>query len=185
MSEAPERIMAYGEINSKWGVQFKCNPMPMQGMPPFPYTEYVRADRIEELQKACAEWAEVSQSNYQRAKSAEAKLADTAIRYKKRCEVLEERWEAACQDAREAEAKLAQAQTWQPIETAPKDGTKFFAYWPDDLGNGFAYVVTTWFGPSATGSELVFQTAFEWADESNNPTHWMPHAALPAPPSQN
>jgi hypothetical protein len=33
------------------------------------------ADRIEQLGKACAEWAEVSQSNYQRAKAAEAKLA--------------------------------------------------------------------------------------------------------------
>ena len=110
-------------------------------------------NRIEELEKACAEWAEVSQSNYQRAKS--------------------------------AEAKLAQAQTWQPIETAPKDGTKFFAYWPDHLGNGSECVVTTWFGPWATGSELVFQTAFEWGDESSNPTHWMPHAAPPAPPSQN
>ena len=32
------------------------------------------------------------------------KLADTAIDYKQRCEVLEERWEAACQDAKEAEA---------------------------------------------------------------------------------
>jgi hypothetical protein len=84
----------------------------------------------------------------------------------------------------ELEAKLAQAQTWQPIETAPKDGTKFLAYWPDHLGNGSDCVVTTWFGPWATGSELVFQTAFEWAHE-RNPTHWMPHAAPPAPPSQN
>jgi len=33
------------------------------------------SDRIEELEKACKEWAEVSQSNYQRAKAAEAKLA--------------------------------------------------------------------------------------------------------------
>jgi len=30
------------------------------------------ADRIEELEKACKEWADVSQSNYQRAKAAEA-----------------------------------------------------------------------------------------------------------------
>jgi len=33
------------------------------------------ADRIEELEKSCNEWADVSQSNYQRAKAAEAKLA--------------------------------------------------------------------------------------------------------------
>jgi len=30
------------------------------------------ADRIEELENACKEWADVSQSNYQRAKAAEA-----------------------------------------------------------------------------------------------------------------
>ena len=34
-----------------------------------------QAAEIERLEKACAEWAEVSQSNYQRAKAAEAKLA--------------------------------------------------------------------------------------------------------------
>ena len=54
MSQAPERIMAYGEINSKWGVQFKCQPMPMQGKPSFPLTEYVRADRIKELKAKLA-----------------------------------------------------------------------------------------------------------------------------------
>ena len=35
-----------------------------------------RGKRIEELEKACKEWSEVSQSNYQRAKAAEAKLAE-------------------------------------------------------------------------------------------------------------
>ena len=34
-----------------------------------------QAAEIEWLEKACAEWAEVSQSTYQRAKAAEAKLA--------------------------------------------------------------------------------------------------------------
>lgn len=33
------------------------------------------ADRIEELDRACSEWADASQANYQRAKTAEAKLA--------------------------------------------------------------------------------------------------------------
>ena len=37
------------------------------------------ADRIEELEKVCDEWAEVSQSNYQRAKAAEAKLAKAEV----------------------------------------------------------------------------------------------------------
>jgi len=39
--------------------------------------------RIEELGKACAEWAEVSQSNYQRAKAAEAKLEKVLSHIKK------------------------------------------------------------------------------------------------------
>ena len=34
--------------------------------------------RIQELEKACKEWSEVSQSNYQRAKAAEAELAKVA-----------------------------------------------------------------------------------------------------------
>ena len=62
MSEAPERIMAYGEINTKWGVQFKCQPMPMQGMPSFPLTEYVRADCIEELESKLAQQDDLMQA---------------------------------------------------------------------------------------------------------------------------
>ena len=38
-------------------------------------TVLAQRKQIEELEKACDEWAEVSQSNYQRAKVAEAKLA--------------------------------------------------------------------------------------------------------------
>jgi hypothetical protein len=82
--------------------------------------------RIEAATKE--EWAE-------RALRAERKLADTAIDYKKRCEVLEERWEAACQDAREAEAyagkleaKLAKAvealrfYAWENEARLPSEG---------------------------------------------------------------
>jgi hypothetical protein len=46
------------------------------------------ADRIEQLGKACAEWAEVSQSNYQRAKVAETKLAECEARLGKAVEAL-------------------------------------------------------------------------------------------------
>ena len=40
-----------------------------------PHMHHTAANHIEQLRKACIEWAEVSQSNYQRAKAAEAKLA--------------------------------------------------------------------------------------------------------------
>ena len=43
------------------------------------------ADTAIDYKKLRRRWAQVAQSNYQRAKSAEAKLADTAIDYKKRC----------------------------------------------------------------------------------------------------
>jgi hypothetical protein len=68
MSDAPERIWADGNAewdSGSWGRSKEFDND----------VEYVRADRIEELDKACKEWAEVSQRNYQRAKTAEAKLA--------------------------------------------------------------------------------------------------------------
>jgi hypothetical protein len=74
MSEAPERIWAWWDDEYDVGVVSKHGA---KGYVPDTCKGYVRADRIEELEKACAEWAEVSQSNYQRAKAAEAKLAKT------------------------------------------------------------------------------------------------------------
>ena len=52
------------------------------------------------------------------------RLADTAIDYKTRCEVLEERWEAACQDAREAEAHAEElaAKLAKAVEAAFYEG---------------------------------------------------------------
>lgn len=64
------------------------------------------------------------------------------------------------------------ASGWQPIETAPKDGTHFWAFeeaseekqyvcwWKDDFSNWEGWT-TTW-------------------DDEPNPTHWQP---LPPPPS--
>ena len=68
--------------------------------------------------------------------------------------------------------------TWQPIETAPKDGTKFLAYWPDVHGNQSESVVTTW---HEQYSYLLnaFHTPYDSEDWTNAPTHWMP---LPEPP---
>ena len=68
---------------------------------------------------------------------------------------------------------------WQPIETAPKDGTRILAYWPDTYGNNSAVQVETWWGP--WGKASTWQSAFEWADGACVPTHWMP---LPPPPSE-
>jgi hypothetical protein len=62
---------------------------------------------------------------------------------------------------------------WQPIETAPKDGTVFLGYWKKNgsLGVRVVYAVRT-------------DTGFYWNDYSTQEmlllTHWMP---LPSPPS--
>lgn len=65
-------------------------------------------------------------------------------------------------------------QGWQPIETAPKDGTRVLAYWPD-----CSCQVESWFGPWL--GEMVWQSEFEWGSRRNNPTHWMPLLEPPKP----
>lgn len=64
---------------------------------------------------------------------------------------------------------------WQPIETAPKDGSGFIGWWPEskNMPYGFTWWLTGW----------------PWADQwyrtdhrqyaVGQPTHWMP---LPEPP---
>jgi hypothetical protein len=63
---------------------------------------------------------------------------------------------------------------WQPIETAPKDGTKVL-FWSS--GTGDWPICGRWVDPDGAD--------FSWwgMDKSalGNPTHWMP---LPAPPSE-
>lgn len=56
---------------------------------------------------------------------------------------------------------------WQPIETAPKDGSDILAHW------------------KASGtSHVVYYALGRWCDdcddEISTPTHWMP---LPEPPT--
>jgi hypothetical protein len=65
-------------------------------------------------------------------------------------------------------AVLAQQGQWQPIETAPKDGTWILA-----TSGGVAYVVS-WF---YTGPQHGWWATADEADRA--PTHWMP---LPDPP---
>lgn len=63
---------------------------------------------------------------------------------------------------------------WQPIETAPKDGTRFLAFWPStNPPNVNSTIVTTWWGM------YTWETAFITAGDDDLPTHWMP---LPSPP---
>jgi len=64
---------------------------------------------------------------------------------------------------------------WQPIETAPRDGTKLLGY------EGDGRINTMWFE-----SQYVWVSPGAWISDYNRsdtyehqPTHWMP---LPEPP---
>jgi hypothetical protein len=60
---------------------------------------------------------------------------------------------------------------WQPIETAPKDGSAVLAFWPKAYqGKGGMYVVL-WFDGQFVPTTMGYRGI--------KFTHWMP---LPAPP---
>lgn len=71
-------------------------------------------------------------------------------------------------DARAAIAAMQQAQQWQGIESAPRDGTLILV----PVGHGVMDVVSWWGGAwRETANALAIR---------DEPTHWMP---LPTPPA--
>jgi len=92
--------------------------------------------------------------------------------------VREDLYEAAKAD----NARLREAQAWQPIETAPKDGTLFVA-----VGFVKEHAYATVGGFELWDIEEGIwgfhdHNASEWfEDEKDWPTHWMP---LPEPPKE-
>lgn len=86
---------------------------------------------------------------------------------------------------------------WQPIETAPKDGSRVLVAWVD-RGNGEWHQRCVWWGKKFDisgydeSNELTLWRS-EWTDgcvesfgyeevRAYEPTHWMP---LPAPPIED
>ena len=70
---------------------------------------------------------------------------------------------------------------WQPIETAPKDGTAFRAYADEliDLDfNPWGSVEAAWSGEEFIGCVWNGQQD-AWYGKAINPTHWMPLPAAP------
>ena len=75
---------------------------------------------------------------------------------------------------------------WQPIETAPKDGTDIIGYIPSDNMWG-GVMGLKWHEPQTKkwdGREIIIDGY--WCKSVStqsvcNPTHWMP---LPTPPTQ-
>jgi hypothetical protein len=72
---------------------------------------------------------------------------------------------------------------WQPIDTAPKDGTPILAYGPEYCGNKNITAVLEWyaFTPRIGGGmwNAVGASGYECECDLQEPTHWMP---LPEPP---
>lgn len=66
--------------------------------------------------------------------------------------------------------------TWQPIETAPKDGTRILCYFPDE--SAFKILTVVW-GYYGWRLDPDGGTEFEFPIEGK-PTHWTP---LPEKPS--
>lgn len=64
---------------------------------------------------------------------------------------------------------------WQPIETAPRDGTPFLAWCPNLHATGGVLIYLWLVGP-----KQFVTVPGAWADRGGKITHWMP---LPAPPA--
>ncbi len=75
-----------------------------------------------------------------------------------------------------ADLEAAEARGWQPIETAPKDGTKFDAWVPDAFG-GYRMAGLSF----NTRGKLRQHGLLTEADLPRWPTHWRP---LPGPPAR-
>lgn len=65
---------------------------------------------------------------------------------------------------------------WQPIETAPRDGTRILATWAYTWSQSGVHIEACEFGESGGW----FYT-YDGDAPSTPPTHWMP---LPEPPEQ-
>lgn len=74
---------------------------------------------------------------------------------------------------------MTQQESWQPIKTAPKDGTPILA-WSSKVADDEQPQIVWW---NETGGywELAWDCSL-WYDKNTPPTHWMP---LPAPPTDN
>ena len=78
----------------------------------------------------------------------------------------------AIADEKEKAEAERDAARWQPIETAPRDGTTIWCYWPGIYGRQGV----GWF---------VWDEFEEWTTPTVHygyPTHWMPLPAAPANP---
>ena len=72
---------------------------------------------------------------------------------------------------------------WQPIETAPRDGTSILGFRPGDTFSGHMITAIYWCGssPVDSGWWALCEAGDHSASDEFDPTHWMP---LPEPPTE-
>jgi len=70
---------------------------------------------------------------------------------------------------------------WQPIATAPKDGTEILGYIPAGPGHLSDLVCTVWWdqAPSWRPDESDWETPWGFNSDELGPSHWLPHPATP------
>ena len=80
-----------------------------------------------------------------------------------------------------AEQAAASVPSWQPIETAPRDGTRIVA-WVDGQ-NWRRCEVILWWRPSSSADARWHRDAERTLAVSGTPTHWMPLPEAPGVPA--
>lgn len=70
---------------------------------------------------------------------------------------------------------------WKPIESAPKDGTRFLAFWSGDYGT-YTTRYHSWGESKFYNAGGRFIADCQQVPVNRCPTHWMP---LPAPPKES
>jgi hypothetical protein len=71
---------------------------------------------------------------------------------------------------------------WQPIETAPKDGTRVLFYTPECLQTGWlAFIAESFYDKHGYLNDVHVA---QWQD-GLEPTHWMPSPKPPATESSH
>ena len=74
---------------------------------------------------------------------------------------------------------MVQASEWQPLQTAPRDGSKLDV-WTE---NGFRYIDVFWYeGPAyPEGAFVYYDSNLRDFIDVDDATHWMPRPAPPRP----
>jgi hypothetical protein len=84
---------------------------------------------------------------------------------------------SACDDVREELAELQKRGEWQPIESAPKDGTLVLICFAD----GEIYIARNEGKPDSQHNDWWDQDGLDFGYGASQPTHWMPLPELPKP----